>query len=37
VRRGDDLLVSPSASFRIEENDLLVVLGRIEDAERLRQ
>lgn len=37
VRRGDDLLVSPSATFRIEENDLLVVLGRIEDAERLRQ
>ncbi|MBX3054063.1 MAG: TrkA family potassium uptake protein [Caldilineaceae bacterium] len=37
VRRGDDLIVSPSATFRIEENDLLVVLGRIEDAERLRQ
>jgi len=37
VRRGDDLIVSPSAKFRIEEHDLLVVLGRIEDAERLRQ
>lgn len=37
VRRGDDLVVSPSANFRIEENDLLIVLGRIEDAERLRQ
>jgi trk system potassium uptake protein TrkA len=37
VRRGDDLIVSPSASFRVEENDLLVVLGRIEDAERLRE
>lgn len=37
VRRGDDLIVSPSANFRIQENDLLVVLGRIEDAERLRQ
>jgi trk system potassium uptake protein TrkA len=37
IRRGDDLIVSPSASFRVEQNDLLVVLGRIEDAERLRQ
>jgi len=37
IRRGDDLIVSPSANFRIEENDLLVLLGRIEDAERLRQ
>ncbi|MBX2997502.1 MAG: TrkA family potassium uptake protein [Caldilineaceae bacterium] len=37
IRRGDDLIVSPSATFRVEENDLLVVLGRIEDAERLRQ
>ena len=37
IRRGDDMIVSPSATFRIEENDLLVVLGRIEDAERLRQ
>ncbi|HXF64893.1 MAG TPA: NAD-binding protein [Caldilineaceae bacterium] len=37
VRRGDELLVSPSASFRIEPNDILVVLGRIEDAERLNQ
>jgi trk system potassium uptake protein len=37
VRRGDELVVSPSASFRIEPNDILVVLGKIEDAERLRQ
>ncbi len=37
IRRGDELLVSPSAHFRIQENDILVVLGRIEDAERLRQ
>jgi trk system potassium uptake protein TrkA len=37
VRRRDDLIVSPSANFRIEENDMLVALGRIEDAERLRQ
>ena len=37
VRRGDDLIVSPSASFRIKEPDIIVVLGRMEDAERLRQ
>lgn len=37
VRRGDDLIVSPSANFRVKEQDLLVVLGRIEDAERLRE
>ncbi|RME57473.1 MAG: TrkA family potassium uptake protein [Caldilineae bacterium] len=37
VRRGDDLIVSPSANFRMEENDILVVLGRIQDAERLRE
>lgn len=37
VRRGDDLLVSPSANFRIKEEDILVVVGRIEDAERLQQ
>lgn len=35
VRRGAELMVSPSASFRIEPNDILVVLGKIEDAERL--
>jgi trk system potassium uptake protein TrkA len=37
VRRGDELIVGPSASFRIEANDILVVLGKIEDAERLNQ
>lgn len=37
VRRGDDLIVSPSAGFRIKEEDVVVVLGRMEDAERLRQ
>ena len=37
IRRGDELIVSPSAGFRIEANDILVVLGRIEDAERLSQ
>ncbi|MEZ4674576.1 MAG: TrkA family potassium uptake protein [Caldilineaceae bacterium] len=35
VRRGDELIVSPSAAFRIETNDILVVLGKLEDAERL--
>lgn len=35
VRRGDELIVIPSGSFEIEENDVLVVLGKIEDAERL--
>ncbi len=37
VRRGEDLIVSPSANFRILEGDILVVLGRIEDAERMRE
>ena len=37
VRRGDDLIVSPSASFQIKEEDIVVVLGRMEDAERMRQ
>lgn len=37
IHRGDDLLVSPSAHFRIQEGDILVVLGRIEDAERLQK
>ncbi len=37
VRRGDELLVSPSAAFRIEPNDILVVLGKLDDAERLNQ
>ena len=37
VRRGDELFVSPSANFRIQPEDILVVLGRIEDAERLTE
>lgn len=37
VRRGDDLVVSPSAAFRLKEEDIVVVLGRMEDAERMRQ
>lgn len=35
VRRGDELIVGPSAAFRMEQNDILVVIGRIQDAERL--
>ena len=37
VRRDDELIAIPSGSFRIEENDVLVVLGKIEDAERLNR
>lgn len=37
VRRGEELIVSPSAAFRLEPNDFLVVLGRLADAERLTQ
>ena len=37
VRRGEELIVSPSAAFRLEANDYLVVLGRLADAERLNQ
>lgn len=35
VRRGDELIVGPSAAFRMEQDDILVVIGRIQDAERL--
>ncbi len=35
IRRNDELIVSPSANFEILENDILVVLGKLEDAERL--
>ncbi|MCB0157018.1 MAG: TrkA C-terminal domain-containing protein, partial [Caldilineaceae bacterium] len=37
VRRSSELVVSPTASFRIEEDDILVVLGKIDDAERLNR
>ena len=37
IRRGDELIISPTASFDIKEDDILVVLGRIEDAERLTE
>jgi trk system potassium uptake protein len=36
VRRGADVIVNPPASFPIVEGDILVVVGQIEDAERLR-
>jgi trk system potassium uptake protein len=36
VRRGSDVIVNPAATFRIAEGDILVVVGQIEDAERLR-
>ncbi|MCB9137456.1 MAG: NAD-binding protein [Caldilineaceae bacterium] len=35
VRRNDELFVSPSAAFRILEGDVLIVMGRLEDAERV--
>jgi trk system potassium uptake protein TrkA len=37
VRRGNELIVSPSASFRMEAEDILIVVGKIGDAERLNQ
>jgi trk system potassium uptake protein TrkA len=35
VHRGDDVIVSPSAGFRIEGGDVLAVVGRLEDAENM--
>lgn len=37
VRRGDNLIVSPGASFRLKAEDIVVVLGKMEDVERLQQ
>jgi trk system potassium uptake protein TrkA len=37
IRRGDELIVSPTAAFRIEPDDILVVLGKLDDAERLSE
>jgi trk system potassium uptake protein TrkA len=37
VRRGDELIVSPAANFVMEKNDILVVMGRIADAEQLTE
>jgi trk system potassium uptake protein len=36
VHRGPEVIVNLHADFRIEEGDVLAVIGRIEDAERLR-
>jgi trk system potassium uptake protein TrkA len=35
VHRGDDVIVSPAAGFKIEGGDVLAVVGRIEDAEKI--
>lgn len=35
VNRGKSMVPNPQANFRIEEGDVLLVLGRIEDAEQL--
>lgn len=35
VHRGDDVIVSPAAGFKIEGGDVLAVVGRIEDAENI--
>ena len=36
IKRGDDVIVSPSADETIREGDILVVLGRTQDCEKLR-
>jgi trk system potassium uptake protein len=36
IHRGHEVIVNLHADFRVEEGDVLVVIGRIEDAERLR-
>ena len=36
IRRGDDIIISPRADEIMRENDILVVLGRTADCERLR-
>jgi trk system potassium uptake protein TrkA len=35
VHRGDEVIVSPAAGFRIQGGDVLAVVGRIEDAENI--
>lgn len=35
IHRGDEVIVSPNANFRIESGDILAVIGDIEAAERL--
>ena len=36
IKRGEEVLVSPPADEKIKANDILVVLGRTEDCEKLR-
>ena len=36
IRRGDDVVISPRAEEIIQANDILVVLGRIANCEKLR-
>lgn len=35
IRRGADVLLNPSADTKILQNDVLLIVGRIEDAERM--
>ncbi len=35
IRRGDDVISNPPADTKIEQGDELLVLGKVEDAERL--
>jgi trk system potassium uptake protein TrkA len=36
IRRDDNVIISPGAGEVIEQDDILVVLGRTVDCERLR-
>lgn len=36
IRRGEDVIISPSADEIIRQNDILVVLGRTADCQKLR-
>jgi trk system potassium uptake protein TrkA len=35
VHRGEEVIVSPAADFRIKSGDVLAVVGRMEDAEKM--
>jgi K+/H+ antiporter YhaU regulatory subunit KhtT len=37
IKNGDRLVISPDPDDRIEEGDVLVVVGREADIQRLRQ
>jgi trk system potassium uptake protein TrkA len=37
IRRNEDVLISPAAHEIIQAHDILVVLGRLEDCEQLRE